>query len=103
MMSRNVDVGEQLFVFAAAVREPLCVRLGQRFGGGGKKYQYSLDGAVTLRALSHHVALKNLLSLHSGDWQLFILLWLCNKTLLTTTYDCGSSVRVCLCVRVSDL
>lgn len=64
---------------------------------GGKKYHDSLDGAVTLRALSHHIAPKNLLSLHSGDWQLFILLWLCNKTLSTNIYDWASSV----CVRVS--
>lgn len=49
---------------------------------GGQKDQYLLDGAVTLCALSHHIALKNLLSLHSGDWQVFILLWLCEKTLM---------------------
>ena len=49
---------------------------------GGKKDQYLLNGAVTLCALPHHIALKNLLSLHSGDGQVFILLWLCEETLM---------------------
>lgn len=50
---------------------------------GAREDQYLLNGAVTLCALPHHVALKNLLSLHSGQWQVLILLWLYRKTSMT--------------------
>lgn len=56
-----------------------------------------LDGAVTLRALSHHVALENLLSLHGGDGQVFILLRLSeyDQALLPLQDAFAQPVTVC--------
>lgn len=82
--------------------EPELLKTDQWMGG---EDHYSLDGAVTFCALTHHVSLKDLLSLHSADWQVCVWLWLCRKMQEWTigTRRCGGE-RLCLLpVRITRL